>query len=908
MRTRTPSAAATLTVVFCALTAAQNTPIYKDPDAPVDKRVADLVSRMTLEEKVEQMLSAAPAIERLGVPAYDWWNECLHGVARAGRATVFPQPIGMAASFDESLMFKVASAIGDEARAKHNEFVRHGQRGIYEGLTFWTPNINLFRDPRWGRGMETYGEDPFLTGRLAVQFIGGLQGDDPRYLKTVATAKHYAVHSGPEPTRHEFNVQVDELDLRNTYLPQFEAAIRDGGARSVMCAYNAVRGEPACASTMLLEEILRKQWDFTGYVVSDCGAISDIYTGHKTQPNAESGAAAAVKAGCDLDCGLEYRHLVPAVQQGLLSEEDIDAAVRRLFTARFKLGMFDPPERVPFTRIPYSVNDSPQHAALALEMARESIVLLKNEGGLLPLDRNKLKTLAVIGPNAESLDVLLGNYNGEPSHPVTPLEGIRRKLAGKTRVLFAQGSEVAAGAPVFETVPSSVLFTGKGPDARPGLNAEYYGAAAFNGRNYFRTAFVSDVERKAAPPPPSNPKPLFTRVDPNINFDWNLGAPRQDMNPDDFGVRWTGILKPTASGTYQLGATGMNAFELYLDDKLLVRFSSPHHEVYTFKPVELEAGREYAIRLDYHEVINDASIRLIWSPPHPSYTEEALATAQKADAVILCLGLSPRLEGEEMPVNIEGFKGGDRMTLDLPAVQRELLQKIATLGKPVVLVLLNGSAVSIEWAREHVPAIVELWYPGQAGGTALADVLFGDYNPAGRLPVTFYKSVDQLPPFEDYSMKNRTYRYFDGEPLYPFGYGLSYTTFAYAKLNVPARAQTGSDVKVSVQVKNSGKRDGDEVVQLYVKHTGAPAPAPLRELKGFRRVHLRAGQSQTIEFTLGPRELSIVREDGRRVVAPGIVEIAVGGKQPGFKGAADAATTGVVAGRVELAGAESVLR
>jgi beta-glucosidase len=907
MRTHALLLSAVVAMVCLMPATGQNTAVYKDPDAPLDKRVADLVSRMTLEEKVSQMLSASPAIERLGVPAYDWWNECLHGVARAGVATVFPEPIGMAASFDENLMFKVATAISDEARAKHNEFLRHGHRGIYEGLTFWTPNINLFRDPRWGRGMETYGEDPYLTGRLAVQFVRGLQGDDPHYLKTVSTAKHYAVHSGPESSRHEFNVNIDEHELRNTYLPQFEAAIRDGGARSVMCAYNAVRGEPACSSTMLLDQILRNQWQFTGYVVSDCGAISDIYRGHKAQPNAEAGAAAAVKAGTDLDCGLEYEHLVPAVKQGLLPEKDIDTAVRRLFTARFKLGMFDPPERVPYAKIPYSVNDSPQHGALALEMARESIVLLKNEGNLLPLDRKKLKTVAVIGPNAESLDVLLGNYNGEPSHPVTPLDGIRQKLGGGVKVLFAQGSQVAAGVPVFETVPSSALFTATGSNATNGLNAEYFGTAAFNGRNYFGKAFVSATDRKAAPAPPSNPKPVFTRVDPNVNFDWGLGAPRNDMDSDNFGVRWTGYLKPTVSGSYQLGATGMNAFELYLDDKLLFQFSNPHEKSYIFKKVDLEAGKLYSIRLDYHEVINSANIRLIWSPPEPNYQEEALATAKQADVAILCLGLSPRIEGEEMPVNIEGFKGGDRMTLDIPAVQQQLLEKVVALGKPVVLVLLNGSAVSVGWARDHVPAIVELWYPGQAGGTALADVLFGDYNPAGRLPVTFYKSVDQLPPFDNYSMENRTYRYFEGEPLYPFGYGLSYTTFAYANLQLPTHAEAGGDINFSVDVKNTGAREGDEAIQVYVRHPGAPAPAPIRELKGFRRVHLKPGEAQKVEFTLTPRELSIVRRDGQRAVEPGVVEIAVGGKQPGFQGPADAVTTSVITGRIELTGTAKML-
>jgi beta-glucosidase len=539
--------------------------VYRDARQPLEKRVDDLLSHMTLEEKASQVLSASPAIERLGVPAYDWWNECLHGVARAGRATVFPEPIGLAATWDTGLLLRVATAISDEARAKHHEFVRRGKRGIYQGLTFWTPNINLFRDPRWGRGMETYGEDPYLTGRMAVQFIRGLQGDDPRYLKTVATAKHYAVHSGPESTRHTFDARVDEQDLRDTYLPQFQAAVKEGGAFSVMCAYNSVDGLPACANPRLLGNILREEWSFPGYVVSDCGAIGDIYQGHKAAKNAAEGVAMAMRAGCDLDCGLEYQNIVPAVRQGLLSEKDVDTAVRRLLTARFKLGMFDPPEMVPWARIPYSVNDSPPHHELALEAARESIVLLKNEYGALPLSKN-LKTIAVIGPNADSVEVLLGNYNGEPSHPVTPLEGIRQKVLPGTRVLYARGSDLAEGMPLFETVPASALFTSNGANRRSGLAAEYFNTSNFNGRAYLGKAFVSQAMRKAATIP-ANPQPLFTRIDPEVTFDWRDGAPRPDMDDDNFGVRWTGYLSAPVSGKYQLGVTGLNSYEVYLDGK-----------------------------------------------------------------------------------------------------------------------------------------------------------------------------------------------------------------------------------------------------------------------------------------------------------------------------------------------------
>jgi len=814
---------------------------YKDPHQPLEKRVDDLLSRMTLEEKASQLLSASPAIDRLGVPAYDWWNECLHGVARAGRATVFPETIGVAATWDTNLVLRMATAISDEARAKHHEFVRRGKRGIYQGLTFWTPNINLFRDPRWGRGMETYGEDPYLTSRMAVAFIRGLEGDDPTYLKTVATAKHYAVHSGPESSRHVFDAVVSETDLRDSYLPHFEAAIKEGSAFSVMCAYNSVDGLPACANPRLLGDILRGEWGFPGYVVSDCGAVGDIYMGHKAAKTAAEGVAMAVKAGTDLDCGLEYENVVPAVHQGLLTEKDVDTALRRLLTARFKLGMFDPPEMVRWARIPYSVNESAEHQKLALEVAHKSIVLLKNEGGLLPLDRH-VKTIAAIGPNADSVEVLLGNYNGQPSHPVTPLAGIRQKVEPGTRVLYARGSDLAEGMPLLETVPASALFVSDSPSGGHGLQAEYYNTAAFNGRAYFSQAFTSQAVRKAAVVP-VNPRPWFTRVDPLINFDWRDGSPRADMDDDNFGVRWTGFLAPPVSGKYQLGATGLNSFEVYLDNKRIAGRDNVHERGYEYETVDLQAGKLYPIRVDFHEVHGDADIRLVWAPPHTGYEEEALKVARQADVVLMFLGLSPRLEGEEMKVQVEGFSGGDRVRLGIPRVQEALLQRVSALGKPVVLVLLNGSAVAVNWAREHVPAIVELWYPGQAGGTALADVLFGDYNPAGKLPVTFYKSEDQLPPFDDYSMKGRTYRYFEGEPLYPFGYGLSYTAFTYSNLQAPNTAPAGGPVKVTVDVRNSGKRDGEEVVQLYVKHSGV-----VRELQGFERVPLRAGEKKTVQF------------------------------------------------------------
>ena len=847
---------------------------YQDPDLPVDQRVNDLISRMTLEEKVSQLMNDSVAIDRFGVPAYNWWNEALHGVGRNGRATVFPQAIGIAATWDTALMFRVATAISDEARSKYNALIRRGKRDIYQGLTFWTPNINLFRDPRWGRGMETYGEDPYLTGRLAVSFIKGMQGDDPKYFKTIATAKHFAVHSGPEPARHTFDAVLPDKVLFETYLPHFEAAIKEGGAFSVMCAYNSVGGLPACANPRLLQDILRKQWGFKGYVVSDCAAIQDIYLNHKKQPGQEEAVAAAIKAGTDLNCGVEYRAATAAVRKGLLAESDIDQALRRLLSARFKLGMFDPPSSVKYSRILPNVNDSLAHRALALETAQKSIVLLKNENGTLPL-RKSIKTLAVIGPNADDAQVLLGNYSGIPSAPITPLEGIRRKLGSRTRVLYARGSDLAGNLPHFEVIPTTALRTSANADASNGLNAEYYTSANFDGKQHRPAELTYPSSGRLVGQVPFNPMPLVTRVDPTVDFYWWDGAPGPEFRDDDFGVRWSGYLRVPESGTYQLGGIGMNAFELYLDSKQIVRSNSIHAFDYESASVTLESGRLYKLQLDYHEYANDAGIQLVWSRPGGTSDREAIDAVKQADAVVMVLGLSPRLEGEEMKVPVDGFAGGDRVTLALPQVQEDLLKKITALGKPVVLVLLNGSAVSINWAKDNVPAIVEAWYPGQEGGAAIADVLFGDYNPSGRLPVTFYKSVDELPPFTDYSMAGKTYRFFTGEPLFPFGHGLSYTTFAYTNLKVPAQANIGDSIKLLLDVENTGSMAGADVVQLYVK--GRASGGPIRSLEGFQRVPLRPKERKTVEFTLTPAQVGRVGTDGRRVVEAGSVELTLAG-------------------------------
>ena len=720
-------------------------PALWNPTLPVSERVRALISRMTLEEKAAQLGNAAPAIPRLGVPEYNWWNEGLHGVARAGIATVFPQAIGMAATWDTPLMHRNAGIISTEFRAKYAATVHaNGGSDWYRGLTIWSPNINIFRDPRWGRGQETYGEDPFLTARMGVAFITGLQGDDSRYLKTLATSKHFAVHSGPESTRHEADIHPSAHDLEDTYLPAFRATVMQAKVGSVMCAYNAVDGQPACANSMLLEQHLRRDWGFKGYVVSDCGAAADIYLppgqGHHYAPNPEKAVAEAFQAGMDVICG-DYRNnmntekdpIVKAVRDGLLPESVVDRALERLFTARIELGMFDPPGSNPYAKIPATDNDTAAHREAALRMAEESLVLLKDDGRLLPL-AHAPGHIAVIGPNADSLDALVGNYNGTPSNPITVLAGIRQRFP-HSQVTYVEG---------------------------------------------------------------------------------------------------TGLIGPV-------------------------------------------------------------------TPASPGNSEgAALAAARQADLIVFVAGLSPHIEGEEMKIHAQGFAGGDRTSLDLPAPQEGLLKRVQALGKPVVLVLMNGSALGINWADRHIPAIVEAWYPGEEGGAAVAALLAGDFSPAGRLPVTFYESVEQLPPFDDYSMSNRTYRYFKGEPLYPFGFGLSYTSFRYANAHVSQPSISASKpITVSVDVTNRGGRAGDEVVELYLKHEGV-AGAPQRALKGFQRIHLAQGETRRVKFTLRDRALSIVDASGKRRIVPGRVDVWVGGGQPvsrpGLAAAAGAAARFTVTG------------
>jgi beta-glucosidase len=834
---------------------------FQNPSLPIEQRVADLVGRLTPEEKISQMTMTAAAIPRLGIPEYTWWNEGLHGVARSGYATVFPQAIGLAATWDTSLMHSVGDTISTEARAKYADAIAHGNHRIYFGLTIWSPNINIFRDPRWGRGQETYGEDPYLTSRMGLAFVTGLQGDDPKYLKVVATPKHFAVHSGPEQLRHEFDVNPSPQDLQATYLPAFHTTITEAHAASTMCAYNAVDGAPACASDLLLRKTLRGQWQFGGFVTSDCWALTDIWKGHKFAPDEEHAAADALHAGTDTSCGPEFAALNQALKDKLVSENEINTAVKRLFTARFRLGMFDPSQDVPYARIPMSEVDSEAHRQLARQVARESIVLLKNGNGVLPLQAQG-KTIAVIGPNATMLESLEGNYNGQPTHPILPLDGIEGRFGTEGKVLYAQGSSYVAGFPV--VVPRTVLRTGN----EAGLKGEYFNNAEWQGQ------------------------PVLTRVDKQVDFDWDAASPVEGISAAAFSVRWSGSIAVPGAGEYVFEITpehcspcdGVDKFQVYLDDKQVLEAGrdlkqSTGKASFT---THFNDSAAHAIRVEYAHTapMFGAGVHLKWQPEAGPLRNQAVQIAKQADVVVAVVGLSPSLEGEEMPVHLEGFSGGDRTKISLPQLQEELLQAIAATGKPLVVVLMNGSALAVPWAKEHAAAILEAWYPGEEGGAAIAETLAGDNDPSGRLPVTFYDSLDQLPPFESYSMAGRTYRYFAGQPLYGFGYGLSYTTFAYGHLKLSqATVKPAEPLTVEADVTNTGKRSGDEVVELYLRGPQAGGE-PLRSLRAFQRVKLRAGETNHVRFTLQPAQLSEVDHDGKTAMQPGDYTVFLGGGQP----------------------------
>jgi beta-glucosidase len=857
---------------------------FNDASLPIAQRVDDLVSRLTLEEKVAQTIDRAAAVPRLNIPAYNWWNEGLHGIARSGYATMFPQAIGNAATWDAPLVNSIATVISTEARAKYNDAIRHDNHDRYYGLTIWSPNINIFRDPRWGRGQETYGEDPFLTGRLGVAFVKGIQGDDPNYFRAIATPKHFAVHSGPETTRHKVDIDPTDHDLWDTYLPAFRAAIVEGKADSIMCAYNAVDKVPACASTMLLGEILRTDWGFQGYVTSDCDAIDDFSqpNGHHYSADHATASVAGIRAGDDTDCGSAYRALTEAVQKKLISEAEIDVSLKRLFTARMKLGMFDPPAKVPYASLPFSVVNSPENEALALRAARESMVLLKNDAGFLPLKSAGNRKIAVIGPLAASRIALEGNYSGVARKPILPVDGIVSEF-GAANVLYAEGSPYVMGGAV--TIPRTVFRTAANTNVE-GLTGEYFATPSFDG------------------------KPEMTRVDKEIDFNWANANPVPSLWADtaatNFAVRWTGTIAAPAAETQTVSVRiGTNAkLAIYLDGKLLEPLGPPAPAAgkqpargggYGAGTVAPPAARQgppsyelpftdthpHQIRIEYTQTGRGGNgLALEWSPRYELLRDEAVATAKKADVIVAFAGLTSRLEGEEMTVNAKGFAGGDRTDLVLPDVQEELIETLAKTGKPMVVVLLNGSALAVNWAQQNAKAVLEAWYPGQAGGQAIAETLSGRNNPAGRLPVTFYSGVDQLPAFEDYSMAARTYRYFKGKPLYAFGDGLSYTTFAYAHVKLStANLKAGDTLTVEADVTNTGAMAGDEVAELYLAPPKT-AVSPNLALAGFERVHLNAGETRHITFQLDPRRLSQVDEKGVRAVTPGAYRVYLGGSQP----------------------------
>ena len=822
---------------------------FQNPDLPIEERVDNLVGQLTLEEKISQMMNNAPAIQRLNIPAYNWWNECLHGIARSPyHTTSYPQAIGIAATWNPEAVQKMTDQISDEGRAIYHDATRKGKTGIFLGLSFWSPNINIFRDPRWGRGQETYGEDPFLTGAIGTAFVTGLQGNDPHYLKSSACAKHYAVHSGPEWNRHTYNAQISNYDLWDTYLPAFEQLVKQAKVTGVMCAYNSFFGQPCCGNDLLMTDILRNQWKFDGYVTSDCGGIEDFYKHHKTHPDEASAAADAVLHGTDCECSHNgaYQALADAIGEGLITEEQLDTSVKRLFKLRFQMGMFDPEQRVPYARIPTSVLECREHQEHALEMARQSIVLLKNENDILPLKKT-LKKIAVIGPNADDKAVLLANYYGYPSKVTTLLEGIKQKVGNNTEIIYKQGIGLTDNL-VFTSTYDTNLFS-------------------YNGTHGFFAEYYQNMDRKG--------KPGLSRMEKKIDYQWGDGE-------DIANGIITRELSATWKSTFIPDKTGEVCFKLHADDRANLYINGVLQEktgnTANYFPLSVQKGEKYDIFIEYWQFADNAEITFDMGILEETDCQTIASSVKDADVIIYAGGISVKLEGEEMGVNIEGFKKGDRTSIALPSIQSEMIKALHATGKPVVFVLMTGSAIGLEWESKNLPAILNTWYGGQAGGEAIADVLFGDYNPAGRLPVTFYKKVEDLPDFEDYNMNNRTYRYFTGEVVYPFGYGLSYTTFQYDQLEI--QSLPGSKgIKVSAIVKNSGQRDGDEVVQLYLSHLNK-THVPLKSLKGFKRIHLAAGESQKVEFLLTQKDLSIVTETGESIYSPGNIDITVGGGQP----------------------------
>jgi len=853
MKTITVTLLIIITMFSCVDKNSKN-PDYLDTNLSFEDRALDLISRMTTEEKLSQMIHDAPAIERLNIPYYNWMNECLHGVANMEDfVTVFPQSIGMGASWDTDCMYRVATAISDEARAMHHNDYRNKEGGHVGGLTFWSPNINLFRDPRWGRGQESYSEDPYHIGQMAIPFIKGLQGDHPKYLKVVSTVKHYVVHSGPEPERHEFDAISNERDFWETYMPHFITSIEEADVYSVMCAYNRYNGESCCGSNYLLNDLLRNKYNFKGYIVSDCGSVADIFEGHQLKSSLAEAAALALSSGVDLNChrhtSTPYEHLLEALDQGLINKREIDTAAYRLMLARMKLGMFDPPEMVPYSKIPKEVVDSKEHKELALEMARKSLVLLKNDNNALPLSK-ELKKIAVIGPNAMNENVLLGNYNGTPSDPVSMLKGIKNKLPGN-EILYSKGCDYVDEPDLLNLLPPSVLFT-NGVNIQKGIKVQFFNNKSFSG------------------------SPVVEKVESIVFLTSEFGTPYKNLMDENFSVRWLGNLLIPETAKYKFIADGNQKCKVFIDDKLIIDGEADNSSEY----ILLDGGKSYGFQIDLIADQQEFDLSMFWKIDQDDLAKNAIAIAAESDAVILAMGISTEIEGEELPVELDGFAGGDRTTIELPANQQKLIKDIKALNKPLILVLMGGGSYALPEEHDLCDGILEAWYPGQEGGTAIADVIFGDYNPGGKLPLTFYKSTTDLPDFRNYDMEGRTYRFFNGEPLYAFGHGLSYTTFDYSNLHIPKKISKNDSLEISVDITNSGTLAGDEVIQVYVKDLKSSVRVPLLSLQKFERIHLKAGETKTVNFTLEPEQLALLNNNMQWEVEEGEFQISVGGRQP----------------------------
>ena len=820
---------------------------WQNPNLSAKERAADLCSRLTLEEKAQLMLDESPAIPRLGIKKFYWWSEALHGAANMGNVTVFPEPVGMAASFDPDLLYRVFDAASTEMRAQyHKRMDNGGEDEKFHSLSVWTPNVNIFRDPRWGRGQETYGEDPYLTSVMGQSVVRGLQGpEDSKYRKLWACAKHYAVHSGPEYTRHTANVtNVSLRDLHETYLPAFKDLVQKAKVREVMCAYQRWEDEPCCGSNRLLQQILRDEGGFQYLVVSDCGAVSDFWQNHKTSSDKVHAARVGTLAGTDVECGWDYvyRSIPEAVKKGFLTEEEVDKHVKRLLEGRFDLGEMDDPKLVSWSQIPYSVMDSREHRQLALDMARESIVLLQNRDNVLPLKKGK-ERIAVIGPNADSETMMWGNYNGVPNRSVSILQGIKNK---QKKVTWMKGCDLTS-----DRVNECLMATD----------------CAIGGRKGVRGTFWNNLKMEGKP----DATEYYTTPLAVTTAGMHQFAP--GIKLEGFSAKYETVFTAPADGEYVVKVEGTGHFEVYVNGERRKR-EHTWRTADTETKIQAEAGKEYAVEVRYSHVATWGSdLKLNIARQAPIDYAAVAEQLKGIDKVVFVGGIAPTLEGEEMPVNIDGFKGGDRTSIELPKVQRELLKALKAAGKKVIFVCCSGSAIALTPETESCDAIVQAWYPGEEGGTAVADVLFGDVNPGGKLPVTFYRSTEQLPDYEDYSMKGRTYRYFS-DPLFAFGYGLSYTTFEIGEATVK---QQGGEVTLTVPVKNTGKRDGSETLQIYIRDT-QDAEGPLRSLRSFRRVTLKAGEKADVSLTLTPESFALFNTDCNAMQARkgGVYEVSYG--------------------------------